>query len=998
MAWTILLLAGWFVWVAGAAAETIALGPEQTGFRLLESDGNRIVVEFTLSALEKEAVTIQGQSYALYGAPGLAYLMEVGAPQLPVAREALIIPDEGRIEVRVQHQEKTVLATEPVVPSKGHLTRDKDPATVPYTFGPVYASAGFYPPEVALSHEPFIIRDFRGAVLEIRPVRFDPSTGSLEVTTRITVEVFRAPGSGINEIQRAEPPRALDPEFANFYANLFLNYDPLRYDLLPEPGRCLIITYDSFHDAAAQLLEWKLKKGIPTLLVDKSQIGNTANDIKAYIQSLYDEPEGLTYIILIGDVQQIPTLYGSYEGAPSDPCYVKLAGNDHYPDALISRLPAQTINQAQYLVHKVVRYEESPDLSEPEAAWYHKACGIGSAEGGWSGYTDCQRIGLLNDMLLAYTYTEADQICDPGATPTQVFNAVNDGRSVLNYIGHGSGTSWGTTGFSNSHVHQLENGYMQPLLIDVSCDNGNFTMNECFGEAWMRTGDINNPAGAVAYFGASTLASWIPPCDMQNEAIRLLTQEIRNTVGGLCFNGILRAMELWPGSEGIKLMEQYNILGDCSMVMRTDVPAPLAVQHDGTLPLGQDTYDVTVAGVPGALVSLYGNGILYGSAYTDQQGQATIQLDVLPTETGFLTLTVTAYNHETVEEPVELIEPTLANIVLDSFSISDAGEETENGQVEAGEQVLLTVVLRNTGQETAVNVTATLGSSSPWVSFVDSVAAFGDIPPGETRECDAPYVLLADPDAEDGSLVMINLDIRADPGHWEAALGFVLHRPDLFVVTPVQVTEVEGDGDGYIEAGETADIVVTLGNQGSGDAAAIQARLAVGTLMIQIPQPLASLDYLPAGQEGTLQPAFRIAVSPQAQDQDVSFVLRYNGANGLSGQDVFELHIGEPTSDVPDLASLPTDRVYLLPPVPNPVQSGARFVFNLPEPARVDLAIYDAQGRRVMTLLAGEGQAGVHDVRWGGTDARGTRVASGIYFAKLRAGSVVMTRQVLVVR
>ena len=35
------------------------------------------------------------------------------------------------------------------------------------------------------------------------------------------------------------------------------------------------------------------------------------------------------------------------ENAPSDPMYVKLAGEDHYPDALISRISAQNITQSR---------------------------------------------------------------------------------------------------------------------------------------------------------------------------------------------------------------------------------------------------------------------------------------------------------------------------------------------------------------------------------------------------------------------------------------------------------------------------------------------------------------------------------------------------------------------------------------------------------------------------------------------------------------------------
>jgi len=88
---------------------------------------------------------------------------------------------------------------------------------------------------------------------------------------------------------------------------------------------------------------------------------------------------------------------------------------------------------------------------------------------------------------------------------------------------------------------------------------------------------MNNPKGAIASFGASTLASWVPPCDMQNHSTMLLTTEIMQTVGGVCFNGIMHAMDLWGGSsgEGLKLMEQYNIMGDCTTLLTLDVVVPV---------------------------------------------------------------------------------------------------------------------------------------------------------------------------------------------------------------------------------------------------------------------------------------------------------------------------------------------------------------------------------------------------------------------------------------
>ena len=58
--------------------------------------------------------------------------------------------------------------------------------------------------------------------------------------------------------------------------------------------------------------------------------------------------------------------------------------------------------------------------------------------------------------------------------------------------------------------------------------------------------------------------------------------------------------------------------------------------------------------------------------------------------------------------------------------------------------------------------------------------------------------------------------------------------------------------------------------------------------------------------------------------------------------------------------------------------------------------MFDAQGRRVRSLLDGEVRApGRHVLRWNGEDEAGTRTRAGIYFVRVEAGGVVRTRSVI---
>ncbi len=84
---------------------------------------------------------------------------------------------------------------------------------------------------------------------------------------------------------------------------------------------------------------------------------------------------------------------------------------------------------------------------------------------------------------------------------------------------------------------------------------------------------------------------------------------------------------------------------------------------------------------------------------------------------------------------------------------------------------------------------------------------------------------------------------------------------------------------------------------------------------------------------------------------------------------------------------------------PNPTLGRVTAAFALAQPARrADLAVFDAAGRRVSTLLAGPLAAGPQRVEWTGLDDRGQRVPSGLFFLRLETDGVSAVRKILLVR
>jgi hypothetical protein len=88
----------------------------------------------------------------------------------------------------------------------------------------------------------------------------------------------------------------------------------------------------------------------------------------------------------------------------------------------------------------------------------------------------------------------------------------------------------------------------------------------------------------------------------------------------------------------------------------------------------------------------------------------------------------------------------------------------------------------------------------------------------------------------------------------------------------------------------------------------------------------------------------------------------------------------------------------LLPNTPNPFNPETAFRFALPEAGRARLDVYDLAGRHVRTLVAGLVAAGWRTATWDGRSDAGERVASGVYFCRLEAGTRELSRKVVVLK
>ena len=83
----------------------------------------------------------------------------------------------------------------------------------------------------------------------------------------------------------------------------------------------------------------------------------------------------------------------------------------------------------------------------------------------------------------------------------------------------------------------------------------------------------------------------------------------------------------------------------------------------------------------------------------------------------------------------------------------------------------------------------------------------------------------------------------------------------------------------------------------------------------------------------------------------------------------------------------------LYPNYPNPFNPSTTIRYSVPHRTNITLLVFNTLGQRIATLLEGNQEAGVHDLKFDGT-----RLASGVYFYRMHAGDFVRTRRLVLSR
>lgn len=785
---------------------------QKVTYTILSSDAQGVTLKVEMPDFSTNDVMIDGQNHKKLSMPGAYPLAELGVPELLVAGNSLIIPENSHPTVSIVNEEVEIFDNFKLIPSKGVIYRNVNPADVPYQFGAQYQVDSYQFDSPAQLTETFYMRDFHGVTVRIYPFDYNPVQQKLKLYRSLTLRV------DYNALYVAQQARKNCVEFDGIYQDFFLNYERSRYTTIAESGEILIITPAVFVEALQPYVKWKIKNGYPTTLVTLDETGSTTSAIKNYITSFYNT-HNLAFVLIVGDGNLFP--YFTLSGEVSDNYFTEIVGNDNVPDIILGKISAETVAHVTTQVNKFIQYEENP----PETAHFSSFLGIASSEGpGDNNEYDYQHIRNIDNLLQAFTYTSGYELFDGSQggldangnpSASNVSTAVNAGVGIITYCGHGDVTLWATTNFNNTNINNLTNYNKLPFIISTACLNGSYVNQTCFAEAWLRATKNNQPTGAVSVLMSTMSQPWNPPMSGQDEMIRLLTgadnTPVKRTFGGIVFNGLAKMYEDYQ-SQALETMRTWVLFGDPALQVRTATPQVMTANHVNRLFAGATQFQLSCP-VDNAKVVLTKGDEILSQGYVSG-GNITLPISELLTPSDTVHLLVSAFNYIPYQADIQVVVLNEPYLTCTEYQVHN-----ESGMASYNETVNVNMELTNMGSVPADNITVVVTTEDEYVTMLQNTVTYSNIQADESVVLTDAIRFRVAPNVPYGHVAVFDVEMTTDTFVTHSTVNQMLCAPKLAIGNCIVDDSQSGEtANGRIDYGETVNLRIPIQNLGNAKA------------------------------------------------------------------------------------------------------------------------------------------------------------------------------------
>ncbi len=889
---------------------------QKAGYTLLEANRANVQVNFSIRDFTIADTRINGAPMQNIILDGVMLPNDEGAPNLPGTSRYIAIPEGARPVLKISDYRTELIKNVEVAPSP-RIPLETERGELEYHKGDAYSQNAFYPKNPIQISEVTEIRGVDAVMLGITPFQYNPVTKELLVYRDVKVEITFEGGRGEFGDNRLRS-RWWDP----IMKDVFLNYASLPevdYNQQHQQAKrnreegyeYLIVVPNNpeFMQWADSIKEFRQKQGIHTGIVTLADIGsNTATGLESYFNNIYNTwtiPPAA--ILLLADYGTnaansiISPIWNNY--CASDNIYADV-NNNMMPDIIFARITANNAQQLQVMVTKFIHYEKNPP-TDPN--FYHKPItALGWQTERW--FQLCSEVvggfwrkqgkepvrvnaiyqGTPGNVWSSTTYGNTTAVVNyfgpngeqyipqtpaelggwSGGTAAMVNNAINNGAFMLQHRDHGFEQGWGEPDYTSSNIPALHNTDLC-FVFSINCLTGKYNMSgECFTEKFHRYTYNGQNSGALGLIAASEVSySFVNDAYVWGMFDNMYPEFLPDQGGPVEERDLLPSFanaagkyflkqSAWPYNTNNKEVT-YNLFhhhGGAFLQVYSEVPQNLTVMHNPILVSGETSFSVTAEA--GAFIALTVNGeIIATGEATGSPVSITIEPQ-LPSTT--MLVTITKQNYYRYEQEVEVIPPAGPYIVYNEMQIDDASGNG-NGMLDYSETVLLDMTLKNVGVENANNVIATLTTSDEFITIINGQANFGTINANAAKLLTGAFQIEAAGNIPDNHTVVFTVSASNGTDSWASNFVIKAHAPLLEMIS-ITVVDASGNNNGYLDPGETADIIFKTTNNGSSTAMNISAFLSSMSPFVVLNNSTYNLNTLEAGASGMA--TFNVTVIP----------------------------------------------------------------------------------------------------------------------------------------
>ncbi len=760
----------------------------------------------------------------------------------------------------------------------------------------IYETKGVQTAESITISEVQVFRDYNIININYYPFSYSSTKRELTINKSVEITIEHEPISGEGFQNHIEISKVFEP----MYKALIANYDQIKSDYPVYQKPRLLIIYPNvsntqFQTSLSGLINWKKQKGFQVNAVSTTMTGNSSTLIKSYIQNLYNNIETRPdYILLIGDAGLsdiiIPTFSESYQSSlPSgegDYPYTFLEGNDKVGDAIIGRISVDNGSTFSVIVSKILSYEKTPDLAGTD--WLNNALLV--SDSNQSGISTIQVNQYVESLIEDFDSSHNYNRVYGNVNSNQMVNGMNQGVFYFNYRGF-----YGTSGFNNGSLAELTNVSKLPLCVFLTCDTGAF-MGTSLIESISRLGTSTNSKGAIASIGLSTSHTLTPYNNFMSCGIAeaFFGKNIPE-IGSAMLYSKVKLLKTYNGdllNHSNTLNQWMNLMGDPSIQLYRTIPKGFSVTVPSSVFIGSHQISITVKDQEGspisdALVSLFYNGIANPiTDYSNSQGDVLLPVNQVISDNIIITISKADFKTYIVSIPTI----SGATIGVESSSILDSPNGNNNQQINPGETIKLSTIIKNFTSSAKNDLTVNISTDNPYIEITDSTGIIPIINSESTANLTDEFTFSVSSVYPANMPLNMKVTIRTGNEVYEDYLFYEVKVIDIDfqayeVLTPSQILNI----------GETASIKVLLKNNGQISSGQLSIKLKSKSMFLQVVDSMSVVSSIDPGESITNQadPFIIHSLNGIYPGVRLPLTMEISNSQGYQEEEVFDIQVGQ---------------------------------------------------------------------------------------------------------